>query len=144
MKKIFLLSLIPAVAFGQVDTRIVDTIQQRGNPERVITRPEQPTAQPPRRPDAERPPVTRQAPMNPMMGPRYPTTWDDCVYFPPMYRDVCMNRGYTRSFMPMPRQTAARPMKARIRNATPQQRREIQQARREFKQKVERILSRRR
>jgi hypothetical protein len=144
MKYMYLLLAVPSIAFAQVDTRIIETEQSRGNPptEKVV-RPE-----PPRRVD---PPVRQEMPQPPRNINRpFPLPmeqyWNsqrqsrnDCFNMPPQFRTVCMDMGTSRN-RSMNRRPTNKPLRQQIRQATPQQRRAIQQARKEFQQKVRRIL----
>jgi hypothetical protein len=140
----YLLLVIPSIAFAQVDTRIMDTVQSRGNPPMGGVVHEQPPRrmEPPVRPETPQPPRnidrTLPLPMNRQWISQRPS-WEDCFNMPPQLRPVCMDMG-----MPRARSMNYRPtnntLRQQIKRATPQQRRAIQQARKEFRQKVQRIL----
>jgi hypothetical protein len=143
MKYMYLLLAIPSIAFAQVDTRIIDTVQSRGNPPMGGVVHEQP----PRRmepvlPETPQPPrnINRSLPlpMDQYWSSQRPLR-DDCFNTPPQFRTVCMDIGMSRnrSINFRPRNNTLR---QQIRRATPQQRRAIQQSRKEFQQKVRRIL----
>ena len=144
MKFMYLLLVIPSIAFAQVDTRIIETEQSRGNPptEKVV-RPEPPRrAEPPVRQEMPQPPrdINRQFPllMDQYWSSRRPSP-SDCFNMPPQFRTVCMDMGTSRN-RSMNRRPTKKPLRQQIRQATPRQRHEIQQARKEFQQKVRRIL----
>ena len=134
----YLLLAIPSIAFAQVDTRIIETEQSRGNPptEKVV-RPE-----PPVRQEMPQPPrdINRQfpLPMNQYWNSQRPSP-SDCFNMPPQFLTVCVDMGTSRN-RSMNRRPTNKPLRQQIRQATPRQRREIQQARKEFQQKVRRIL----
>ena len=138
MKYMYLLLAIPSIAFAQVDTRIIETEQSRGNPptEKVV-RPE-----PPVRQEMPQPPrdVNRQfpLPMNQYWNFQRPSR-NDCFDVPPQLRTVCMDMGTSRN-RSMNYRPTNNTLRQQIKRATPQQRRAIQQARKEFQQKVRRIL----
>ena len=135
-----LLLLVTTRVSAQVDTRVIETEQSRGNPptEKVI--------QPPRRVD---PPVRQETPRDvarqlPLPMDQY---WNsqrpsrnDCFDVPPQLRTICMDMGTSRNRSSMNRRPTNNPLRQQIRQATPQQRRAIEQARKEFQQKVRRIL----
>ena len=135
-----LLLLVTTRVSAQVDTRVIETEQSRGNPptEKVI--------QPPRRVD---PPVRQETPRDvarqlPLPMDQY---WNsqrqsrnDCFDVPPQLRTICMDMGTSRNRSSMNSRPTNKPLRQQIRQATPQQRRAIQQARKEFQQKVRRIL----
>ena len=135
-----LLLLVTTRVSAQVDTRVIETEQSRGNPvtEKVI--------QPPRRVD---PPVRQEMPRDvarqlPLPMDQY---WNsqrpsrnDCFDVPPQLRTICMDMGTSRNRSSMNSRPTNKPLRQQIRQATPQQRRAIQQARKEFQQKVRRIL----
>ena len=134
----YLLLAIPSIAFAQVDTRIIETEQSRGNPptEKVV-RPE-----PPVRQEIPQPPrdINRQfpLPMNQYWNSQHPSP-SDCFDAPPQLRTVCMDMGTSRN-RSMNYRPTNNTLRQQIKRATPQQRRAIQQARKEFQQKVRRIL----
>ena len=141
MKFMYLLLAIPNIAFAQVDTRIIETEQSRGNPptEKVV-RPEPPRRmEPPVRPEPPRN-IDRPlpVPMNQHWISQSPS-WGDCLNMPPQFRSVCMDIGMSRN-RSMNYRPTKHTLRQQIKRATPQQRREIQQARKEFRQKVQRIL----
>lgn len=146
MKYMYLMLAIPSIAFAQVDTRIMDTVQSRGNPptEKVV-RPEQPPRRvdPPVRQEMPQPPrdINRQfpLPMNQYWMSRRPSR-DDCFNMPPQFRTICMDMGTSRNRSMIYRRPTNKSLRQQIQQATPQQRRAIQQARKEFHQKVRRIL----
>jgi hypothetical protein len=139
MKYMYLLLAIPSIAFAQVDTRIIETEQSRANPttEKVV-RPE-----PPVRQEMPQPPrdVNRQfpLPMNQYWNSQRPSR-NDCFDVPPQFRTICMDMGTSRNRSSMNSRSTNKLLRQQIRQATPQQRRAIQQARKEFQQKVRRIL----
>jgi hypothetical protein len=144
MKYMYLLLAIPSIAFAQVDTRIIETEQSRGNPptEKVV-RPEPPRrTEPPVRQEMPQPPrdINRQfpLPMNQYWNSQRPSP-SDCFNMPPQFLTVCVDMGTSRN-RSMNRRPTNKPLRQQIRQATPRQRREIQQARKEFQQKVRRIL----
>jgi hypothetical protein len=134
-----LLILVTTRVSAQVDTRVIETEQSRGNPttEKVI--------QPPRRVD---PPVRQEMPRDvnrqlPLPMNQY---WNsrgslrvDCFDVPPQLQSICMDQGML-SNRSMNSRPTNKPLRQQIQRATPQQRRAIQQARKEFQQKVRRIL----
>ena len=134
-----LLILVTTRVSAQVDTRIIDTVPSRGNPttEKVI--------QPPQRVD---PPVRQEMPRNinrqlPLPMNQY---WNsrgplrvDCFDVPPQLQSICMDQGML-SNRSMNSRPTNKPLRQQIRRATPQQRRQIQRAREEFKRKVRIIL----
>ena len=139
----YLLLAIPSIAFAQVDTRIIDTVQSRGNPPMGGVVHEQP----PRRmepvlPETPQPPrdINRQfpLPMNQYWNSQRPSP-SDCFNMPPQFRTVCVDMGTSRN-RSMNRRPTNNTLRQQIKRATPQQRRAIQQARKEFQQKVRRIL----
>ena len=141
MKFMYLMLAIPSIAFAQVDTRIMDTVQSRGNPPMGgVVREQPPRRMEPVRP--EMPPVPRNMdrllPMERQWISQRPSR-DNCLNMPPQFRAVCMDMGvsYNRSMNYRPTNNTLR---QQIRRATPQQRRAIKQARKEFRQKVQRIL----
>jgi len=145
MKYMYLLLAVPSIAFAQVDTRIIDTIPSRGNPptEKVV-RPEPPQrVDPPARQEMPQPPrnINRPfpLPMDQYWNSQRPSR-NDCFNVPPQLRAVCMDMGTSRNRSSMNRRPTNKPLRQQIRQATPQQRRAIQQARKEFQQKVRRIL----
>ena len=135
-----LLILVTTRVSAQVDTRIIDTVPSRGNPstEKVI--------QPPRRMD---PPVRQEMPRDinrqlPLPMDQY---WNsqrpsrnDCFDVPPQLRTVCMDMGTSRNRSSLNSRPTNKPLRQQIKRATPQQRRQIQRAREEFKRKVRMIL----
>ena len=144
MKYMYLLLAVPSIAFAQVDTRIIDTVPSRGNPptEKVV-RPEPPRrVDPPARPEMPQP--TRNInrpfplPMNQYWSSRGPLRVD-CFDVPPQLQSICMDQGML-SNRSMNSRSTNKPLRQQIQRATPQQRRAIQQARKEFQQKVRRIL----
>ena len=145
MKYMYLLLAVPTIAFAQVDTRIVDTVPSRGNPptEKVV-RPEPPRrVEPPVRQEMPQPPrnINRPfpLPMDQYWNSQRPSR-NDCFDVPPQLRTLCMDMGTSRNRSSMNRRPTNNPLRQQIRQATPQQRRAIQQARKEFQQKVRRIL----
>ena len=145
MKYMYLLLAIPSIAFAQVDTRIVDTVPSRGNPptEKVV-RPEPPRrVEPPVRQEMPQPPrnINRPfpLPMDQYWNSQRPSR-NDCFDVPPQLRTICMDMGTSRNRSSMNRRPTNKPLRQQIKRATPQQRRAIQQARKEFQQKVRRIL----
>jgi hypothetical protein len=134
-----LLILVTTRVSAQVDTRVIETEQSRGNPvtEKVV--------HPPRRVD---PPVRQEMPQHinrpfPLPMEQY---WNsqrqsrnDCFDVPPQLRTVCMDMGTSRNRSMNSRPTN-KPLRQQIKRATPQQRRQIQRAREEFKRKVRIIL----
>ena len=144
MKYMYLLLAVPSIAFAQVDTRIIDTVPSRGNPptEKVV-RPEPPRrVDPPARPQMPQPPrnINRPfpLPMNQYWSSRGPLRVD-CFDVPPQLQSICMDQGML-SNRSMNSRPTNKPLRQQIQRATPQQRRAIQQARKEFQQKVRRIL----
>ena len=141
-----LLLLVTTRVSAQVDTRVIETEQSRGNPvtEKVV-RPEQP----PRRVD---PPVRQEMPQPPRNINRpFPLPMDqywnsqrqsrnDCFDVPPQLRTICMDMGTSRNRSSMNSRPTNKPLRQQIKRATPQQRRQIQRAREEFKRKVRIIL----
>ena len=135
-----LLLLVTTRVSAQVDTRVIETEQSRGNP------PTEKVVQPPRRVD---PPVRQEMPRDvarqlPLPMDQY---WNsqrqsrnDCFDVPPQLRTICMDMGTSRNRSSMNSRPTNKPLRQQIRQATPQQRRAIQQARKEFQQKVRRIL----
>ena len=135
-----LLLLVTTRVSAQVDTRVIETEQSRGNPptEKVI--------QPPRRVD---PPVRQEMPrdinrqlplpMDQYWNSRRPSR-NDCFDVPPQLRTVCMDMGTSRNRSSMNSRPTNKPLRQQIKRATPQQRRQIQRAREEFKRKVRIIL----
>ena len=135
-----LLLLVTTRVSAQVDTRVIETEQSRGNP------PTEKVVQPPRRVD---PPVRQEMPRDvarqlPLPMDQY---WNsqrqsrnDCFDVPPQLRTICMDMGTSRNRSSMNRRPTNNPLRQQIRQATPQQRRAIQQSRKEFQQKVRRIL----
>jgi len=137
-----LLILVTTRVSAQVDTRVIDTVQSRGNPptEKVV-RPE-----PPRRVD---PPVRQEMPRNinrqlPLPMNQY---WNsrgslrvDCFDVPPQLQSICMDQGMLSNRSSMNSRPTNKPLRQQIKRATPQQRRQIQRAREEFKRKVRIIL----
>ena len=135
-----LLLLVTTRVSAQVDTRVIETEQSRGNPvtEKVI--------QPPRRVD---PPVRQETPRDvarqlPLPMDQY---WNsqrpsrnDCFDVPPQLRTICMDMGPSRNRSSMNSRPTNKPLRQQIKRATPQQRRQIQRAREEFKRKVRMIL----
>lgn len=135
-----LLLLVTTRVSAQVDTRVIETEQSRGNPstEKVI--------QPPRRVD---PPVRQETPRDvarqlPLPMDQY---WNsqrpsrnDCFDVPPQLRTICMDMGTSRNRSSMNSRPTNKPLRQQIKRATPQQRRQIQRAREEFKRKVRIIL----
>ena len=135
-----LLLLVTTRVSAQVDTRVIETEQSRGNPvtEKVI--------QPPRRVD---PPVRQEMPRDvarqlPLPMDQY---WNsqrpsrnDCFDVPPQLRTICMDMGTSRNRSSMNSRPTNKPLRQQIKRATPQQRRQIQRAREEFKRKVRIIL----
>ena len=135
-----LLLLVTTRVSAQVDTRVIETEQSRGNPstEKVI--------QPPRRVD---PPVRQETPRDvarqlPLPMDQY---WNsqrpsrnDCFDVPPQLRTLCMDMGTSRNRSSMNFRPTNKPLRQQIQRATPQQRRQIQRAREEFKRKVRMIL----
>ena len=135
-----LLLLVTTRVSAQVDTRVIETEQSRGNPvtEKVI--------QPPRRVD---PPVRQEMPRDvarqlPLPMDQY---WNsqrpsrnDCFDVPPQLRTICMDMGTSRNRSSMNSRPTNKPLRQQIKRATPQQRRQIQRAREEFKRKVRMIL----
>ena len=135
-----LLLLVTTRVSAQVDTRVIETEQSRGNPptEKVI--------QPPRRVD---PPVRQETPRDvarqlPLPMDQY---WNsqrqsrnDCFDVPPQLRTICMDMGTSRNRSSMNSRPTNKPLRQQIKRATPQQRRQIQRAREEFKRKVRMIL----
>ena len=135
-----LLLLVTTRVSAQVDTRVIETEQSRGNPptEKVI--------QPPRRVD---PPVRQETPRDvarqlPLPMDQY---WNsqrqsrnDCFDVPPQLRTVCMDMGTSRNRSSLNSRPTNKPLRQQIKRATPQQRRQIQRAREEFKRKVRIIL----
>jgi hypothetical protein len=145
MKYMYLLLAVPSIAFAQVDTRIIDTVPSRGNPptEKVV-RPEPPRrVDPPARQEMPQPPrnINRPfpLPMDPYWMSRGPSRVD-CFDVPPQLQSICMDKGMLSNRSSMNRRPTNKPLRQQIRQATPQQRRAIQQARKEFQQKVRRIL----
>jgi hypothetical protein len=144
MKYMYLLLAVPSIAFAQVDTRIIDTVPSRANPptEKVV-RPEPPRrVDPPARPEMPQPPrnINRPfpLPMNQYWSSRGPLRVD-CFDVPPQLQSICMDQGML-SNRSMNSRPTNKPLRQQIQRATPQQRRAIQQARKEFQQKVRRIL----
>ena len=135
-----LLILVTTRVSAQVDTRVIETEQSRGNPvtEKVI--------QPPRRVD---PPVRQEMPrdvnrqlplpMNQYWNSRGPLRVD-CFDVPPQLQSICMDQGMLSNRSSMNSRSTNKPLRQQIRRATPQQRRQIQRAREEFKRKVRIIL----
>ena len=135
-----LLILVTTRVSAQVDTRVIETEQSRGNPvtEKVIP--------PPRRVD---PPVRQEMPRNinrqlPLPMNQY---WNsrgplrvDCFDVPPQLQSICMDQGMLSNRSSMNSRPTNKPLRQQIRRATPQQRRQIQRAREEFKRKVRIIL----
>ena len=135
-----LLLLVTTRVSAQVDTRVIETEQSRGNPstEKVI--------QPPRRVD---PPVRQEMPRDinrqlPLPMDQY---WNsqrpsrnDCFDVPPQLRTICIDMGTSRNRSSMNSRPTNKPLRQQIKRATPQQRRQIQRAREEFKRKVRIIL----
>ena len=135
-----LLLLVTTRVSAQVDTRVIETEQSRGNPptEKVI--------QPPRRVD---PPVRQETPRDvarqlPLPMDQY---WNsqrpsrnDCFDVPPQLQTICMDMGTSRNRSSMNSRPTNKPLRQQIKRATPQQRRQIQRAREEFKRKVRIIL----
>ena len=135
-----LLLLVTTRVSAQVDTRIIDTVSSRGNPstEKVI--------QPPRRVE---PPVRQEMPrdMNRQLPLPINQYWNsqrpsrnDCFDVPPQLRTICMDMGTSRNRSSMNSRPTNKPLRQQIKRATPQQRRQIQRAREEFKRKVRIIL----
>ena len=137
-----LLILVTTRVSAQVDTRIIDTVPSRGNPttEKVIQPPRR--VDPPVRQEMPQPPrdVNRQLPlpMNQYWNSRGPLRVD-CFDVPPQLQSICMDQGML-SNRSMNSRPTNKPLRQQIQRATPQQRRAIQQARKEFQQKVRRIL----
>jgi len=137
-----LLILVTTRVSAQVDTRVIDTVPSRGNPptEKVV-RPE-----PPRRVD---PPVRQEMPRDvnrplPLPMNQY---WNsrgslrvDCFDVPPQLQSICMDQGMLSNRSSMNSRPTNKPLRQQIKRATPQQRRQIQRAREEFKRKVRIIL----
>ena len=135
-----LLLLVTTRVSAQVDTRVIETEQSRGNPptEKVI--------QPPRRVD---PPVRQETPrdvarqlplpINQYWNSQRPSR-NDCFDVPPQLRTICMDMGTSRNRSSMNSRPTNKPLRQQIKRATPQQRRQIQRAREEFKRKVRIIL----
>jgi hypothetical protein len=137
-----LLILVTTRVSAQVDTRVIETEQSRGNPttEKVIQPPRR--VDPPVRQEMPQPPrdVNRQLPlpMDQYWMTRRPSQ-DDCFNMPPQFRTICMDMGTSRNRSANFRPTN-KPLRQQIQRATPQQRRQIQRAREEFKRKVRIIL----
>ena len=135
-----LLLLVTTRVSAQVDTRVIETEQSRGNP------PTEKVVQPPRRVD---PPVRQEMPRDvarqlPLPMDQY---WNsqrqsrnDCFDVPPQLRTICMDMGTSRNRSSMNSRPTNKPLRQQIKRATPQQRRQIQRAREEFKRKVRIIL----
>ena len=135
-----LLLLVTTRVSAQVDTRVIETEQSRGNP------PTEKVVQPPRRVD---PPVRQETPRDvarqlPLPMDQY---WNsqrqsrnDCFDVPPQLRTICMDMGTSRNRSSMNSRPTNKPLRQQIKRATPQQRRQIQRAREEFKRKVRIIL----
>ena len=135
-----LLLLVTTRVSAQVDTRVIETEQSRGNP------PTEKVVQPPRRVD---PPVRQEMPRDvarqlPLPMDQY---WNsqrqsrnDCFDVPPQLRTICMDMGTSRNRSSMNSRPTNKPLRQQIKRATPQQRRQIQRAREEFKRKVRMIL----
>ena len=135
-----LLLLVTTRVSAQVDTRVIETEQSRGNP------PTEKVVQPPRRVD---PPVRQEMPRDvarqlPLPMDQY---WNsqrpsrnDCFDVPPQLRTVCMDMGTSRNRSSLNSRPTNKPLRQQIKRATPQQRRQIQRAREEFKRKVRIIL----
>ena len=135
-----LLLLVTTRVSAQVDTRVIETEQSRGNP------PTEKVVQPPRRVD---PPVRQEMPRDvarqlPLPMDQY---WNsqrqsrnDCFDVPPQLRTICMDMGTSRNRSSMNFRPTNKPLRQQIQRATPQQRRQIQRAREEFKRKVRIIL----
>ena len=143
MKFMYLMLAIPSIAFAQVDTRIMDTVQSRGNPPMGgVVREQPPRRMEPVRPEMPQPPKNINRPL-PLPMEQY---WisqrpsrDDCFNMPPQFRTICMDIGTSRN-RSMNYRSTNNTLRQQIRRATPQQRRAIKQARKEFRQKVQRIL----
>jgi len=137
-----LLILVTTRVSAQVDTRVIDTVPSRGNPttEKVIQPPRR--LDPPVRQEMPQPPrdVNRQLPlpMNQYWNSRGPLRVD-CFDVPPQLQSICMDQGML-SNRSMNSRPTNKPLRQQIRKATPQQRRQIQRAREEFKRKVRIIL----
>jgi hypothetical protein len=134
-----LLILVTTRVSAQVDTRVIETEQSRGNPvtEKVIQPPQR--VDPPVRQEMPRD-VNRQLPlpMNQYWNSRGPLRVD-CFDVPPQLQSICMDQGML-SNRSMNSRPTNKPLRQQIRRATPQQRRQIQRAREEFKRKVRIIL----
>ena len=143
MKFMYLLLVIPSIAFAQVDTRIMDTVQSRGNPPMGgVVHEQPPRRMEPVRPETPQPPRNINPPLPLPMNRQWISkspSWDDCFNTPPQFRSVCMDIGMSRNRSMNYRPTKLT-LRQQIKRATPQQRRAIQQARKEFRQKVQRIL----
>ena len=135
-----LLLLVTTRVSAQVDTRVIETEQSRGNP------PTEKVVQPPRRVD---PPVRQEMPRDvarqlPLPMDQY---WNsqrpsrnDCFDVPPQLQSIFMDMGTSRNRSSMNSRPTNKPLRQQIKRATPQQRRQIQRAREEFKRKVRMIL----
>ena len=135
-----LLLLVTTRVSAQVDTRVIETEQSRGNPptEKVVQPPRR--VDPPVRPEMPRD-VTRQLPlpMDQYWNSQRPSR-NDCFDVPPQLRTICMDMGTSRNRSSTNSRPTNKPLRQQIKRATPQQRRQIQRAREEFKRKVRIIL----
>ena len=65
---------------------------------------------------------------------------NDCFDVPPQLRTICMDMGTSRNRSSLNSRPTNKPLRQQIKRATPQQRRQIQRVREEFKRKVRIIL----
>ena len=147
MKFMYLLLAIPSIAFAQVDTRIIETEQSGGSrggnpPMGGVVHEQPPRRMEPVRPETPQPPRNINPPLPLPMNQHWISqspSWGDCFNMSPQFRSVCMDIGMSRN-RSMNYRPTNHTLRQQIKRATPQQRRAIQQARKEFRQKVQRIL----